>query len=109
VGETALGLTYHYHATEEFPNLPPCLVGVQAQDNFSTTAKAGVGAPRAGGDGQMPPEFEEAAQKLGVTLEELQQAFGDVRGGAPDLTAAAKALGIEEAELRAVLPPPPNR
>lgn len=55
VGPTALGETYHYHAAETFPNLPPCLVGVVAQDNFSTTAATGIGAPGGPGQGGMPP------------------------------------------------------
>ncbi len=38
---------YHDHATDAFPNLPRCLTGVLARDNFSTTAKAGIGAKRA--------------------------------------------------------------
>jgi YHYH protein len=38
---------YHYHATAEFPNLPRCLSGVQAKDNFKTTAKTGIGSPKA--------------------------------------------------------------
>ncbi|MEM9268357.1 MAG: YHYH protein, partial [Pseudomonadota bacterium] len=29
---------YHYHATNSFPNLPNCLMGLTAQGNFSTTA-----------------------------------------------------------------------
>jgi YHYH protein len=37
---------YHYHSTAEFPNLPRCLTGVQAKDNFKTTAKTGIGSPR---------------------------------------------------------------
>lgn len=42
---------YHYHASETFPNLPPCLVGVQAVGNFATTAQAGIGSIRPeGGD-----------------------------------------------------------
>lgn len=37
---------YHYHATADFPNLPKCLTGIQAEDNFKTTAKTGIGAAR---------------------------------------------------------------
>ena len=37
---------YHYHATADFPNLPKCLTGVQAEDNFKTTAKTGIGAAK---------------------------------------------------------------
>ena len=122
VGTTPAGETYHYHATDEFPNLPACLVGVQAVDNFSTTATAGVGATRAGADGrnepprpgdgapgQMPPGFAKAAETLQVTPDELMRALGDLQAGPPDLAAAAETLGIAKDALRAALPPPPNR
>ncbi|WP_378943061.1 YHYH protein [Paracoccus sp. R86501] len=121
-GPTAIGETYHYHSSEDFPNLPPCLVGVQAENNFSTTATAGVGASRAGEDmriepprpddggpaGQTPPGFDKAAEKLGVTVEALLQALGDPHGGHPDIAVASKNLGVTEAKLRNILPPPPN-
>jgi YHYH protein len=45
---------YHYHATGTFPNLPVCLKGVQAKNNFSTTAKTGMGAALGGGPGGGP-------------------------------------------------------
>lgn len=122
VGTTPAGETYHYHATDEFPNLPACLVGVLAVDNFSTTATAGVGATRAGADGrnepprpgdgapgQMPPGFADAGETLGVTPDELMRALGDPQAGLPDMSAAAKTLGISEDALRAALPPPPTR
>jgi hypothetical protein len=44
---------YHYHATGNFPNLPVCLKGVQAKNNFSTTASTGIGS--AGGGKGGPP------------------------------------------------------
>ncbi|MEM5542329.1 YHYH protein [Sulfitobacter sp. AS92] len=112
---------YHYHASADFPNLPPCLVGMQAQDNFTTTATAGVGAQRAGEDGRneaprpegggpggMSPGFEEAAAELGVEPQALMEALGGP-GQQPDLAAAAATLGVSEASLRAALPPPPNQ
>ncbi|MZR31951.1 YHYH protein [Sneathiella litorea] len=123
VGVTEEGheAAYHYHATDEFPNLPKCLVGLVAQDNFKTTAQAGIGAepdpdteitrnepPRPGnGMGQLPPGFEEAAHKLDVSVEELMKALDGSRGQRPDLKAAAARLGVSEERLRAVLPPPP--
>jgi len=58
VGETAFGETYHYHASAMFPNLPPCLSGVVARDNFSTTSATGIGAVGKAGPepgGGMPP------------------------------------------------------
>jgi YHYH protein len=42
---------YHNHATADFPNLPACLTGVQAEDNFRTTAATGTGSGNGGGGG----------------------------------------------------------
>ncbi len=120
VGITAEGpeAIYHYHATETFPNLPQCLVGVSARNNFSTTATAGVGATRAGQDGRgepprpgregprgMPPGFEEAAAELGVSAEALMQAMDAAGGPNADLDVVAEALGVSVEELRTALPP----
>lgn len=123
VGETSLGITYHYHASEDFPNLPPCLVGVQAQDNFTTTASVGIGAPRgedmghaAGHEGTIgaghmntPPGFDEAAGKLGVTATELLQALISSGQDRPDLAVAAETLGVSEDALTEALPQPPRQ
>ena len=96
VGVTHSGqdAVYHYHTGTEFPNLPGCISGVVAQNNFITTAQIGVGAnpppgtvitrtnpPRpdrgspGGGNpgGGMPPGFAEAAQTLDVAPELLWQ------------------------------------
>jgi hypothetical protein len=113
---------YHYHATTDFPNLPGCLVGVQAQNNFTTTAQAGVGAnppegtvitrgepPRGNGPGGAPEGFDEAAQTLGLSVEELMQVLDAAGGPQLDFAQAATALGVTEETLRAVLPPPPSR
>ncbi len=53
VGMTAGSDTpvYHYHASETFPNLPTCLAGVTARDNFVTNAAMGIGAQ----NGRRPP------------------------------------------------------
>jgi hypothetical protein len=102
---------YHYHASKSFPNLPPCLVGVQAQGNFITTATAGIGAQRpgeGGGPGGMPPGLNEAAATLGVEPQALMEALGG-RGQKPDLAAAAATLGVTEDALCNALPTPPNR
>lgn len=122
VGRTIRGSAYHYHASEKFPNLPPCLVGVQVNDNFSTTATAGIGAARAGEDGRsepprpgdggpgdMPEGFEEAAAELGVSIDTLMQALRSSGQGRPNLAAAAKTLAVSEDALRAILPPPPGQ
>ncbi len=109
VGQTALGKTYHYHASSEFPNLPPCLVGVVAQDNFATTANAGIGAANFTSpdhEDAAPPGLEQAAETLGVSVEALMNALG-APGQRPDFVATAKALGVTEAELRDALPARP--
>lgn len=54
---------YHYHASANFPNLPPCLFGVQAKGNFATTSDFGIGAARDPGgpgspNGGRPPRPE---------------------------------------------------
>ncbi|MGJ8646898.1 MAG: YHYH protein [Marinomonas colpomeniae] len=125
---------YHYHASKDFPNLPECLVGVVAKNNFSTTAEAGVGAaqsdrngpPSSGPQGQSkegqqqgmqsqngqqgtPPGFDDAAEKLGISTEALLNAMQEAGGPRADLANVAKALGITEAELKAALPEPPGR
>lgn len=116
---------YHYHAPAEFPNLPSCLIGVQAVNNFSTTAQAGIGAnppegteitrgeaPRGGqGGGQgngIPPGFEQAAQALNVSTEEFMAAITAAGGRDLDFAAAAQTLGVSEDALRSALPPPPQ-
>lgn len=123
VGSTPGGeRVYHYHAATTFPNLPECLVGVAARDNFSTTATAGIGAQRAGADGRhepprpghggprgMPPGFDKAAEALGVSPEKLMQAMDAAGGPRADLSVVAASLGVSAERVRAVLPPPPHR
>lgn len=106
VGLTAAGEIYHYHAAETFPNLPTCLAGVVAADNFTTTAAQGIGAEGGGpgGQGGMPPGFEEAAESLGIDTAALADALRDAGGPDADLAAVAAALDIAEADLRAALP-----
>jgi YHYH protein len=108
---------YHYHATADFPNLPKCLKGVQAQKNFSTTASTGIGsASGGGGSGGGPgdpsggpgpsgkPNFADAAKKLGVPEKSLEQAIQDAGGPQADLALVAKTLNVSEAALKAALP-----
>ena len=59
----------------------------------------GGGAPPAGAG----PDLTEAAEALGVTVDELRTALG---GPPPDIEGAAEALGVSAEELRAVLPQP---
>ena len=129
IGDSGVS-AYHYHSTNEFPNLPKCLKGVVAKNNFSTTAQAGVGArppegtnvtrnePAGGGrpgannmsgNGQMvPPGFADAAKKLGVSEAQLMQAMDDAGGPNADLAKVAKTLGVTDAELKAALPERPK-
>ncbi|UWR31758.1 hypothetical protein K3758_16740 (plasmid) [Sulfitobacter sp. W002] len=56
---------YHYHAGSTFPNLPACLAGVVAQDNFATNAANGIGSANAGGGPGGPgggPDFDAIAE-----------------------------------------------
>lgn len=119
VGPTAHSseATYHYHASLNFPNLPGCLSGVTVKNNFSTNAKQGIGTaggpsgPNAapGGHNQgLPPGFDKAAEVLGVSYEDLSAAIINNGGRDLDLAAAAKALGVTEAALKAALPRPPG-
>jgi hypothetical protein len=64
----------------------------------------GEGGPGADGPGG-PPDFTEAAEALGVTMDELLAALGPPP---PDLEAAAATLGVTVEELQAALPPPPR-
>jgi YHYH protein len=114
---------YHYHATSDFPNLPKCLKGVQAKDNFSTTASTGIGSAGGGGGPGGPggdpgadggpdggpgpggkPNFADAAKKLGVTEQALEQAMQDAGGPQANLAKVAKTLNVSEAALKAALP-----
>jgi hypothetical protein len=108
---------YHYHGAKDFPNLPTCLVGVQARGNFTTTAHAGIGGeggrgPGPGDTGHQgpggPPNFAEVANKLGVSEAEFTQAIENNGGRHLDISAAATALGVSEADLRSALPPKPR-
>ena len=110
---------YHYHSSDSFPNLPPCLTGVSAEANFSTTAAKGAGGQGArnrsenGHQGQntkrTPPGFTEAAKKLGVTEEAFFKAMTDAGGRNADIKDVAEALGVTEEKLRSILPKPPTK
>ncbi|MGL5824894.1 MAG: YHYH protein [Nocardioides sp.] len=90
---------YHYHVMEDqSPYTPDCYHGVVETTN-------GAGRPAEGGGPGGPPDFSEAAEKLGVTEEELIAALGQPPF---DLAAAAEKLGVTEAELEAALPAPPD-
>ncbi len=106
---------YHYHATSQFPNLPACLSGVLAQDNFSTTSAMGIGSRTAGGPGGAGghdmPDLAAAAASLGVSEQTLLAAMKGAGGPGPgmDLTAVAASLNVTPNALRKALPRPPGR
>ncbi|WP_341368033.1 YHYH protein [Yoonia sp. BS5-3] len=98
---------YHYHASETFPNLPSCLVGVVAQDNFTTTAAQGIGSARAeGGAAQGRPDFSQAAAALGVDASALEEAMRAEGGRDADLAKVAERLGVTVQMLEEALPGP---
>jgi hypothetical protein len=102
------GDTYHYHASEEFPNLPTCLVGLQAEDNYSTNAAGGIGAEGQGPGGQGGrPDFAAMAEALGVDEQLLARTLEEAGGPQADLAAVAAVLGVDEDALRAALPQRP--
>ena len=103
---------YHYHAAVTFPNLPPCLVGVMAKSNFSTTAAQGIGAANArneSGGGAGPPDFEKAAASLGITAKELKDAIDNNGGREANLSVVAEQLGVDETALRNVFSKPAGK
>ncbi|MFC5583808.1 YHYH protein [Nitratireductor kimnyeongensis] len=103
---------YHYHSGTSFPNLPSCLVGVVAQDNFSTNAAGGIGSVNGPGGGGGPggpggaPDFGTIAETLGVDADLLRKAMENAGGRNADLAAVAKELGVSLEALQAALPGP---
>jgi hypothetical protein len=63
--------------------------------------------PEGGVPGERPSspamDLAAAAEKLGVTEEQLSEALGDLEQGFPDLAAAAEKLGVSEESLREAL------
>ena len=59
-----------------------------------------------GGGGGGGPDLTEAAKALGISVETLRDALGG--GGPPDFDAAAETLGIGVNDLMSVLPAPPQ-
>lgn len=59
--------------------------------------------------GQGGPDLEMVAEKLGVTLDELTAALGDMAQATPEkLKEAAALLGVTEEELMDAMGPPPG-
>lgn len=116
VTDQSLEGEYHYHATPQFPNLPACLSGVQAKDNFSTTASLGIGSAagsRTGGGpaGHGVADLTQAADVLKVSKRDLIQAIQGAGGIGPqlDIGEAASTLGVTPDALIMALPKPPGK
>lgn len=118
---------YHYHVAEAGSNsFIDCFKGEvgckfegdggnQLCDATQTNNRSGgqAGPPGGGADGGppdraagAPPGFSEAADTLGVTLDELMAALGQPPF---DIEAAAATLGVTTQELTNALPPPPQQ
>ncbi len=112
--------TYHYHVTRAadsgnssntqgvtYTDAFPYYVGPTFWGELHDNALRGRGdgAGPGQGDGQAPPEghLQAAADALGVTVPELQEALGPPP---PDLEQAAEVLGVSLDLLRSLLPPP---
>lgn len=72
----------------------------EVRDSFSTEDNNTQDRDR------QPPDLSEAAEKLGVSEDELAEALGSPP---PDFEAAAEKLGVSVEELKDALPPPPGR
>lgn len=98
-----LDVGYHYHVNAAGENqILPCLTGLTSQQAGDRQA----GGPDRGdqGPGGQPPNFEEAAAKLGVSSDDLMQALRGAGGRQADLKKVAAALGVSEEQLREALP-----
>jgi hypothetical protein len=80
---------YHYHATPDFPYSVGCMRGTVRLEDVRVVS----GPPPVAAAGRAPPGGTPPG--------------GTPPGGAPNLAAAARALQISEARLRAALGPPP--
>ena len=121
---------YHYHATWDFPYTVGCLrgrydrfierilsgpppdrggFGEPNPSPYGTRGETTLGGPPGGrrppGGKRGPPDLSVAAKKLGVSESQLQEALGPPP---PDIEGAAEKLGITPEQLKDALGPPPN-
>lgn len=92
---------YHYHANSAAKNMVlTCFKGVTVQSEERGRARPENGQDRPARDNQGDrPDFSTAAEKLGVTEHELQDALGMP----PNFSEAAKILGVSESDLSKAL------
>ena len=116
---------YHYHATWDFPYTVGCLRGKfdhsieqilsgppPRRGGFGEPNPSPFGPPDRAGNGRPTPgsrrgprDLSLAAQKLGVSEQQLHEALGPPP---PDLESAASRLGISVEKLKEALGPPPD-
>ena len=79
----------------------------KAEESVPTTDGTMPAPPEWAAPGERPPvpemDFATAAEKLGVTEQQLRDALGDLSQGPPDLADAAEKLGVSEDSLREAL------
>lgn len=71
----------------------------QSLDGLESSAKSEMRDARPG-----KPDFSQAAEKLGVSKEALQEAMKNAGGPPPDLDKVAEELGVSVDDLKAALP-----
>jgi hypothetical protein len=95
---------YHYHATWDFPYTIGCMRGTVNMADVMTisggTVQTGPAQGSGGGQPNGQPDLAAAAQKLGITEQQLRDALGPPP---PNLAVAARKLGITEQQLRDAL------
>ncbi len=92
---------YIYVLTDQYPFISRCLNG-EVQGGGQGAPAGGEG----GGTGGGGPDLTDAADALGVSVEDLTAALGSPPF---DVETAAATLGVTAEELEAVLPPPPGQ
>ena len=112
---------YHYHINNEFPYTLGCFKGEVDQSMLQMRPAPGGDMRRGTGGGDMrqgpggggnmrgapggrggPPDLSVAAKKLGVSEQQLMRALGPPP---PDFKSAASKLGVSEQELREAMRP----
>ncbi len=95
---------YAYYTTDSFPYTLGCFRG-----EVELGGGGNGGGPPAGedgGDAAGPPDLTDAADQLGISVEELEAALGQPPF---DFDAIAEQLGVSAADVEAAIPAPPGR
>jgi hypothetical protein len=96
---------YHYHATWDFPYTVGCLRGKYSMADVRTISGpqphgGPPGEPNPNPRGHRPPDLSAAAKRLGIDEMQLRQALGPPP---PDLESAAEKLNITVDQLKNAL------